>query len=249
MAGKKPVSGRDDHSKYVYQSKKIDFALVVKELPWTPKQQQLIQLLQDKTTKCVFIRGPAGTSKSIVAVYAALRMLTEKRVSDIIYIRSAVESASHGLGYLPGSVEDKLGPYLVPFHDKLEELLDTATIKKLTSEGRLQAFAVGFLRGVHLAVKAIIVDEAQSLGFHDLVTITTRIGPHSKLIVCYDPAQSDLKNSNRHDIEKFVKVFNDEECRQQGIHTFEFTKEDIVRSEFVKFIVGKLEQCGYGDTV
>ncbi len=247
MAGKKPVSGRDDHSKYVCQNKKIAWQFAIRELPWTEKQQQLIRLLQDHDTKCVFIKGPAGTSKSIVAVYAALKMVLDKKVSDIVYIRPAIESASHSLGHLPGDINEKLGPYLVPFHDKLSELIDKGSIDKLTAEGRLQTFAVGFLRGLHLAVKAIIVDEAQSATFRDLVTTITRTGEFSKLIICYDPKQSDLKNGSRHDIEKLVECFNDEESRARGIHTFEFTKDDIVRSEFVKFVVGKLEDKGYSD--
>lgn len=243
------TSSRGDRSIYVSQNKKIDWTFVLRELPWTAKQEQLIQLLLRKDVKCVFIKGPAGTSKSLTAVYVALKLLLEKKVSDIIYIRPAVESASHSLGHLPGDIDDKMGPYTVPFHDKLDELIDKGALAKLNSEKRLQTYAINFLRGTHLAVKAIIVDEAQSATFRDLVTTITRVGEFSKLIVCGDPKQSDLKNGSRHDFEKIIQIFDNPESQQQGIYTFEFTKEDIVRSEFVRFVVEQLEKSGYGEIV
>lgn len=249
MSSKTAGKGRDvkDRSKYVHQNNKLDWTFGIRELPWTEKQQQLLKLLQDKATKCVFITGPAGSSKTLVSVYSALKALNERKVSDIVYIRSAVESASQSLGFLPGDADDKMGPYAVPFMEKLEELLDSNAVTKLTQDGRLKTYAINYLRGLHMSVKYIIVDEAQSVTLKDLVTIVTRMGEHSKLVICGDLKQSDLKNGNRHDFEKFSRMFNDQDSQDAGIFQFEFTKEDIVRSEFVKFVVGKLEQHGYGD--
>ena len=234
-----------DVSKHVHQNKKVDFTFNIRDLPWTSKQQQFIQLVQDKNTKCVMVKGPAGTAKSCLAVYTLLHLLLNKKISDIIYIRPAVESASKSLGHLPGDLSDKIGPYTVPFYDKLEELLEQGVITRLIAENRLQTYAINYLRGCHFAVKGIIVDEAQSATFHDLVTVITRMGEFSKMLIVGDPNQSDLHNGNSHDFDKLCQMFDDEQSREQGIHTFEFTSDDIVRSEFVKFVVKKLEASGY----
>lgn len=249
MAGKKPVSGRDDHSKYVHQNKKLDFALVVKELPWTPKQQKLIQLLQDKNTKCVFIKGPSGTSKTCVAVYSMLNLLRDKKISDIIYVRTAVESASHSLGFLPGDAQAKIAAYAIPFFDKLDELLSKPTIDKLVAEQRVQATVVNYMRGQHLAAKAVFVDECQNATAAEIVTLMTRMGEHSKLVLAGDHHQSDLRAREGSSFNKFYNMFDNEGARDNGVHVFEFTKDDIVRSEFVRYIVDVLENNSYGNLV
>lgn len=215
-----------------------------------------VEQLDQRECVCIKIDDPnelyitdnyVVTHNTIVAVYAALKALLEKKISEVVYIRAAVESSSQSLGHLPGEIGDKMGPYTVPFEEKLSELLEGGTLKRLSDDNRLQTYAINYLRGLHFAVKGIIVDEAQNATLKELVTIITRMGEFSKLIVCGDPKQSDLKNGNKHDFEKLIAMFSDQESQDAGIHVFEFTKEDIVRSEFVKFVVGKLEQHGYGD--
>lgn len=238
---KNNLRNNEDTSPYVYQREKINFEFSIRELPWTDKQKELIEAILDKHTRCVFIEGPAGTSKTLTAVYAALNLLKNKKISDIIFVRSAVESADSKIGYLPGSIDEKFEAYMVPFMEKLEELLDKGALNRLRHDERFSAMPVNYIRGLHWAAKTIIVDEAQNITFRELVTTITRMGEFSKIIFCGDPMQSDLPEAKAGGFSKMCDLFSDEECKKYGIHHFRFTKEDVVRSEFVKFIVNRLE--------
>ena len=230
-----------DTSPYVYQRDKVAFDFSIKELPWTEKQKELIKILLDKDTRCVFVEGPAGVSKTITAVYAALQLLKNKKISDIIFVRSAVESADSKIGYLPGTIDEKFEAYMVPFMEKLEELLDKASINRLRNDERFNATPVNYIRGLHWATKCVIVDECQNISFRELITTITRMGEFSKIIFCGDPMQSDLPENKAGGFSRICDIFADEDSKKFGIYHFEFTKEDIVRSEFVKFVVEKLE--------
>lgn len=243
-----PVLGngnRDSHSTkdtspYVHQREKIAKPLTIRELPWTPRQREFIELALAKETKVMLVSGPAGTSKTLSAVYAALQLLNQHKVSDIIFVRSPVESSDSKLGFLPGTVDEKLMEYLTPFSDKLDELLSESDQKFLLNDRRIQAIPIGFARGRHLAVKAVILDEAQNCTFAELVTIATRMGLFSRLFILGDPQQSDLPISKQRGFKEFYNLFDDPESREQGIVTFEFEEEDILRSELVRFIVHKI---------
>ena len=226
---------------YVFQRDKVSYDFGIRELPWTEKQKQLIELGLNKNVKCVLIKGPAGSSKTLTAVYLALQLLKLKKVSDIIFIRSAVESADSKLGYLPGSIDEKLEAYMIPFMEKIEELLNAGDKNKLKNDNRFSTTPVNYIRGLHWPAKCIIVDECQSITIKELITTITRIGQFSKVFLLGDPKQTDLPASKAGGFELLYDLFNDEESKAQGLYTFEFTEEDIVRSDFVKFIVKKLE--------
>lgn len=233
----KPV----DKSVKVYQKDKIKYQLHIAERDdFTDKQKELIDLILNKHTKVVFIQGPAGTSKSFTAIYAGLKLVNAKLVSDLVYVRSVIESASRSLGALPGEISDKLNPFLMPFHEKLDELLPKNEIDLLAKEDRIQGIPIGFLRGASINAKFVVIDEAQNLDYKELTTALTRIGKYSKFIVLGDPFQSDLP----HDKSGFMKMyekFNTEAARENGIHCFAFTNKDIVRSGILRFIVETIE--------
>lgn len=223
-------------------SEKIDLNECV--IPWTDKQRDLHYLLQRnaENTTCCFIEGLAGTSKTMCAVFAALNLLKHKKISKIFYVRSAVESSSNRIGFLKGSAEDKLAPYQSPLDDKLNELLPKNIVQELHDKDLVVMESTCFLRGRNLADCVVIVDEAQNLSEDELVTITSRVAEQARVWFCYDPKQSDLGFSHKKDIVKFQSIFDDEESRENGIHHFKFTKDDIVRSEFCKFVMGKIEE-------
>ena len=230
-----------DNSPYVFQRDKIDFNLQLRELPWTQKQKDIIELMSHKDTKVLFLSGPAGTSKSIVSTYCALKLLNEKRVSEVIYIRSVIESASKSLGYLPGTQEEKMSPFLSPLVDKMEELLPQCDVNKLVNEGRVKGIPINFLRGASFNVNFIIADEMQNAEFSEIQTIITRIGNFSKFIFCGDPMQTDIHDKSKSGFKPIFDIFNNQESRDRGIFCVELGKEDILRSEILKFIVEKLE--------
>lgn len=230
-----------DTSPYVYQKSKLKNPLNIRNRPdLTENQKKLINLILDKETKLVFISGPAGTSKTFCAMQAALQLLSDKKVSDLIYIRSLIESAERSMGYLKGTGDEKLMPYTIPMMDKLEELLPKNEIELLMKEKRVTGQCVGFLRGQNLATKFVLVDEAQNFSFNEIFTTMTRLAKYSKMVMCGDETQSDI--GTKSGFNKMIQTFDDEESRQQGIHHFKFTENDIVRSEIVKFIVGKVNK-------
>lgn len=230
-----------DNTPYVFQRDKIDFDLKIRELPWTEKQKAVIELVSDKHTRVVFLNGPAGTSKSLLAAYCALKLLANKKVSEIIYIRSIIESATRSLGSLPGEAEDKFRPFAAPMVDKMEELLKECDIKRLFLEERVKPIPVNYLRGASYNVNFIVADEMQNAVFSEIQTIMTRIGQFSKVIICGDPAQSDILHGKSGFLDVF-NMFNNEEAKQHGIYCVEFTEEDILRSEICKFIVKKFTE-------
>jgi phosphate starvation-inducible PhoH-like protein len=233
---------------YVYRKPNVSFDFEIEELPWTRKQQDLIQTLQNKKTKCALIKGPAGSSKTILAIYAGLQLLKHKKISDITYVRSAVESGSSKLGFLPGDINDKFSVYATPLQEKLEELLSPQAIKMLNVGQYVKAIPINYMRGLNFSGRLIILDESQNFTSDELVTAITRLGENSRIWIMGDPNQSDLRGKRRNDFVSFCHKLNDEECKNNGIESFEFGVEDIVRSEFCKFIVEKLEIYEFSTT-
>ena len=236
---KKNRPHKEDKSLHIEQRDKIKEELHIRNFPFTEKQKKLIDLILDKNTKIVFVKGPAGCAKTLVSVYCGLRILKDKKCGEFLYLRSIIESASKSLGSLPGEAELKMQPFMVPLEDKLLELLPNSQVKMLINDERVKANVINYLRGASYRAVYALGDEIQNFTFSELTTLITRLGEHSKLVICADPAQSDINCKSG--FMTMYNIFNDEESRQNGIHTFEFTKEDIMRSGTVKFIVEKLE--------
>lgn len=231
-----------DKTPRIHQRDKIDYTLNIKALDWTEKQKAFIELATNKETKIVFLSGPAGTSKSILAVYCALLLLNEKKASDIIYVRTIVESAAISMGTLPGDENSKLKYFVSVLNDKLEELLNQGDIKKLNADERVKGMPVNYLRGASYNAKVVIVDEAQNGTFNEILTCLTRIGKYTKYFILGDPMQSDLKNKESSGFKPMFDIFNTTDSQKQGIYCVEFTKDDIMRSEILKFIIEQVEK-------
>jgi len=229
----------EDKSPVVPQRDKIEGLLDIRELSWTDNQKKFIEIIQGKETKIVLCKGPAGTAKSLLSVYCALKSLNDKKIGEIFYIRNPVESSTHNLGFLKGDLHSKLDPYLQPLMDKLHELLPKQQVERLLKEERVKGLPVGFLRGLSINASYIICDEAQNLSVHDLLLITTRMGKFSKLILIGDIRQSDIKNSG---FEKIYDLFEDIESKSKGIITFKFGAEDIMRNNILAYIIEKFEK-------
>ena len=223
-----------------YQREAVKTTFPVKDLNWTDRQKDFIKLSLDDETRIILCTGPAGTSKTLISVYAALRLLSKKEISDISYIRSAVESSDAKLGYLPGSAEEKLQFYNMPFLEKLDELLAPTHMKKLEKDERISMFPVNFTRGMNWNARCIIFDEVQNSSLKEIITVLTRLGKKSKCFVLADPMQTDLHRGTG-GFEQLSKIFNDQESADMGIHTFEFTEDDIMRSKLCKFLITKIK--------
>lgn len=232
---------KQDKSPKILQRDKFKEELKIRELNWTDKQKAFIDIALNKNVKMMFISGPAGSSKTLLSIYCALQLIKDKKVSDIMYIRSPVESSDSKIGYLPGDADEKLKYYNLPFADKLEELLSRQYIEALNNQGRLQSHPLSFVRGMSWNCKAIILDEAQNCTQKEIVTLMTRVGEFSKCFILADPDQSDLGNGKSGGFDKLQSIFSDQESQDKGIYSFQFTEDDIKRSDLVKFIVKKLK--------
>jgi phosphate starvation-inducible protein PhoH and related proteins len=229
-----------DRSPIIPQRSKLKGSIKIYNRDLTDKQKDFLKLADDKEAKMIFVSGPAGTSKTFMAVYHALNMINYKKVSDLIYIRSAVESSDAKLGYLPGEADEKLAPYIQPLLDKMTEMLPKGDIDILLKEERVSSVPVGFLRGLNWNAKVIIADEAQNMSFKELFTLITRTGEFSKVFILGDPDQNDINGKSG--FIKMMSYFDDDESRKNGIHVFKFTEDDIVRSGLVRFIIKKIKK-------
>jgi len=232
-----------DKSPVVHQRTKMLHPLtIIHRKDLTDKQKLFMEIALNKKTKMMLVSGPAGTTKTYLAVLASLMLLNERKVSDITYVRSVVESADVKMGTLPGEAEDKLSPYKRPLVDKLHELLPKADLDLLLKDNRVEGLPIGYLRGLNWNAKAIIGDEMQNCTRKELITLMTRTGEFSKVFLLGDPQQSDINSKSG--FKDIFNLFNDDSSKDNGIFAFEFTEEDILRSALVRFIVAKIKSLG-----
>jgi phosphate starvation-inducible protein PhoH and related proteins len=228
-----------DTSPYVDKKRaKVTIDLTMRELPWTDKQKQFFELALNKNTKILIVKGVAGTSKTLLSVACALKKIQEKKSSEIYYSRVPVESSIHGIGYIKGTTEEKMGPYIQPLVDKLNELLPDPQVKALLNDNRIHGLPLGFLRGLNISNATFIMDEAQNCRVEDFLLVMSRMANFSNLFVLGDAQQSDIRNSG---FEKVFHLFDNDAAKEKGIYTFQFGKEDIVRSEVLSFIIEAFE--------
>ena len=211
-----------------------------KKFNFTKNQVDFLKTALDKNSKLLFLAGPAGTAKTYMAVYSALQILIDSDLQkNILYIRSIAESAQRSMGSLPGSIDEKFSVFASPFYDKIDEMLNPTDIGFLREKNLFDCIPVNYIRGANWNDVTVIIDEAQNFSYYELLTTLTRIGENSKIIICGDVMQSDIKNSG---FTKIFNIFDDEESIENGVVCKSFTTDDIKRSEIVRFIVSKLEK-------
>jgi phosphate starvation-inducible PhoH-like protein len=232
----KPKKTNDGSVEIGSAERKIEFKK--REFKFSPKQTQLLETLLNEDTKIVFISGPAGSSKTYMAIYAAMQLMANDKAMDMLYIRSIAESADKGIGSLPGDMNEKFLPFAIPLEDKLDEIVTAPTMLNLKKENSISVLPINFVRGSNWTNKVVVADECQNFSRKELTTLLTRIGKNAKLFLCGDLMQSDIKQSGFCDM---ITVFEGEDSAEKGIHVFKFGKEDIYRSEILKFIIEKIE--------
>lgn len=197
-----------------------------------------LELIMYKDTKMVFANGPAGTAKTYLAVLGALQLLQKGQIENIIYIRSIVESASRSMGSLPGELQEKFHPWSLPLLEKLDEIIGKPAATDLMKNDFVQCLPVNFVRGLTFRNSLVIVDESQNLTKAELTAILTRFGEHTKYVIIGDSLQSDINGKSGYI--PVLNAFNHEICDQNGIHVFQFSENEIVRSKILKLIVNRL---------
>jgi len=190
----------------------------------------------------VFGIGPAGTGKTYLAVAMGISALMAKQVARIILTRPAVE-AGERLGFLPGTLQEKVDPYLRPLYDALYDMLDSDRVEKLLERNVIEVAPIAFMRGRTLNDSFIILDEAQNSTPEQMKMVLTRQGFNSKMVVNGDVTQIDLPNTRRSGLLEAVDVLRGVE----GISFVQFDEKDVVRHTLVQRIVKAYER--YNETV
>jgi phosphate starvation-inducible PhoH-like protein len=180
----------------------------------------------------VFGIGPAGTGKTYLAMALAIRFLMEKRVKRIVLTRPAVE-AGERLGFLPGSMEEKVSPYLRPLYDALHDMMDFEKADQLVGRGLIEIAPIAFMRGRTLNDSFVILDEAQNTTSEQMKMFLTRLGFESKAVVTGDVTQIDLPENRRSGLTEAAHILR----HVQGISFCTFTEVDVVRHPLVQEVI------------
>ena len=198
--------------------------------PKTLNQKRYVDAIDANTI--VFAIGPAGTGKTYLAMAKAVNALQSKQVTRIILTRPAVE-AGERLGFLPGTLSEKIDPYLRPLYDALHDMMDPEVIGKLMSDGVIEVAPLGYMRGRTLNDAFIILDEAQNTTAEQMKMFLTRLGFGSKIVVTGDVTQVDLPGGATSGLRDAVYILDGID----GIHVSELTSADVVRHRLVSDIV------------
>ena len=202
--------------------------------PKTVGQSEYVQAIDDNTV--VFGIGPAGSGKTYLAVAKAVQALQTKQVSRIILTRPAVE-AGEKLGFLPGTLNDKIDPYLRPLYDALRDMLDPEMIPKLMEAGIIEVAPLAYMRGRTLNDAFVILDEAQNTTPAQMKMFLTRLGFGSKIVVTGDVSQVDLPHGQVSGLRIVRRILRNVE----DIHFADLGAKDVVRHQLVGRIVNAYE--------
>jgi phosphate starvation-inducible PhoH-like protein len=198
--------------------------------PKTLGQKEYVDAIDQNTI--VFGIGPAGTGKTYLAMAKAVQALQRKEVERIILTRPAVE-AGERLGFLPGTLTDKIDPYLRPLYDALNEMMDPEIVPKLLAAGTVEVAPLAYMRGRTLNRSFVVLDEAQNTTNEQMFMFLTRLGAESKCVITGDPTQIDLPHNKRSGLIEALQALRGLEA----IHFCHFGDRDVVRHELVQAIV------------
>ena len=204
--------------------------------PKTANQKRYVEAIDQNTI--TFGVGPAGTGKTYLAMAKAIQALQAKEVNRIILTRPAVE-AGERLGFLPGTLQEKIDPYLRPLFDALHDMIDQESIPRLMQSGIIEIAPLAYMRGRTLNDAFVILDEAQNTSAEQMKMFLTRLGFGSKMVITGDITQVDLPNGTQ----SGLKVVRDILAGIEGITFMDLTAEDVVRNRLVGDIVNAYSQA------
>ena len=195
----------------------------------TTAQKRFYETISKKDiTFCI---GPAGVGKTFLSVHRALRELGDKYnyIDGIVIVKPLVEAAGEKLGYLPGDIEEKTLPFMMSFYYNMEQIIGKQRLEMLKLNNVIQVIPMAYMRGITLADKFVILDEAQNATPEQIKMFVTRLGSNSKYIITGDLAQSDIKRGSS-GLEDAVKRF----AGVRGVGLASFKEKDIVRHSLVR---------------
>jgi phosphate starvation-inducible protein PhoH and related proteins len=203
----------------------------------SPNQRRYIEALE--SFDMVFAIGPGGTGKTYLAVAMAVSALLSKQVNRIILARPAVE-AGERLGFLPGTLQEKVDPYMRPLYDALHDLLEADKLESYLEKGIIEVAPLAFMRGRTLNDSFVILDEAQNTTSEQMKMFLTRLGFNSKAVITGDVTQIDLPDSRRSGLVEAIDVVG----KIEGIAMVYFDEHDVVRHSLVQRIIKAYDEHG-----
>ena len=201
--------------------------------PKTNNQKEYIKTISESDV--TFCTGPAGTGKTAVAVGLACEYLLDKKIEKIIVTRPVIESGK-GLGYLPGTFDEKIHPYLVPVLEEMEFRLNKNRVRDYRESGLIEVCPLEYMRGRNFHNSFMILDEAQNATFDQLKMFITRIGWGSKAVINGDLNQTDLPEHLRDGLDEFVDRLEN----VNGVGISLLTDDDIIRNDIISKILKAL---------
>src|SRR5258706_6870377 len=199
----------------------------------TPKNASQRRYMEEiEKHDMMFAVGPGGTGKTYLAVAMAVSSLLTKQVNRIILARPAVE-AGERLGFLPGTLQQKIDPYMRPLYDALYDMLDADKLDRFLEKGIVEVAPLAFMRGRTLNDSFVILDEAQNTRSEQMKMILTRLGFNSKAVVTGDITQIDLPNARRSGLLEAIDILK----RVEGLTFVHFDESDVVRHHLVQRII------------
>jgi phosphate starvation-inducible PhoH-like protein len=203
-------------------------------------QRRYIELM--RTLDVVFAVGPAGTGKTYLAMAMAIAALNRHEVSRVVLTRPAVE-AGEKLGFLPGSMAEKVNPYLRPLYDALNDMMPFEKASRLMERGVIEVAPLAFMRGRTLNDSFVILDEAQNTTSEQMKMLLTRLGFDSKAVITGDVTQIDLPNEKRSGLVQATQILSGIE----GIGFLHFTEDDVVRHPLIASIIRAYDGLRVGE--
>jgi phosphate starvation-inducible protein PhoH len=237
---------RKQQKELVFYKNTVENQLAMIEGPikkkWTKHDMKFIQpITESQRTMCqlfyqgdhILAYGSAGTGKSLIALYLAIADVLDpsKPQNQLVIVRSAV--ATRDQGFLPGSLDEKLSVFEGPYHDIFSYLFNrNSTYEDMKKAGVIKFVSSSYIRGLTWDNAMVVVDEVENFNMHEISSVMTRLGDHSRIILAGDLKQTDLLKSNRDTtgMHRLIEICN----RMPEVSLIEFTQDDIVRSGFVK---------------